>query len=243
MEHTLEDLEDNESLGKRYGFFAKAIVVSLLLHAVAALILLSGGKEGGTGGAVTYLDLKMTSFAQPEAASTPVTEASPPEEEAVPVQPSLPPPPPTAAEKLQADLKQAIDTTNPGDGKEKIASYSLGFGMTRGFFRSLAQGESLRGDIREYYLDMLQNINAKWWVDQRIEGNRINAVLINVAIARNGKIIGREIMRSSGNMAYDKMVLDALGAAGPLPPLPDTYEGDVFVAPLRLVPPLSLMAS
>jgi protein TonB len=245
MEHTVEDMEEGLSHRLSFGSFTITIAISLVLHIVAAVILLSGGSGTGTGNSVTYLDLKMSSPVQMSAPVMPVEEPSPRTETAPPieeVQQPVVPPTPTASEKLQSDLKEALTAQDNGNLQETVGRYSLGFGMSKGYFRSLSQGESLRGDIREYYLNLLQDINAKWWVDQSIATKRISAILINVAIARNGEIVAKEIVRSSGDILYDRAVLAALGAAGPLPPLPASYEDNLFVAPLRLMPPLNLMA-
>ncbi len=115
--------------------------------------------------------------------------------------------------------------------------------MTRGYFRSLAEGETLRDDIRMYYFSMLQNINEKWWLDESIDRKGIKEVVIDIIVAKNGEIVAKQLIRGSGNAAYDNSVLKALEAASPLPPLPESYHGDFFQAPIRLVPPLNLLAS
>ncbi len=239
----MEYLGEGVSHRLSFGSLAITIAISLVLHAVAALILLSGGSGAGTGGSVTYLDLKMSSPVQTGTPTKPVEEPSPHTDNVHPVeeihQPVIPP---TASEKLQSDIKEALTSKNINSAQEAVGRVSLGLGMTKGYFRSLAQGESLRGDIRGYYLNLLQDINAKWWVDQSIANKSISAILINVAIARNGEIVAQEIVRSSGDIIYDRAVLAALVAAGPLPPLPPSYEDNVFIAPLRLMPPLNLMA-
>lgn len=101
----------------------------------------------------------------------------------------------------------------------------------------------MRDDIRMYYFSLLQNINEKWWLDKNIDRKGIREVVMNIIVARNGEIVAKQLIRGSGNAAYDKAVLNALEAAGPLPPLPESYNGDFFQAPIRLVPPLNLLAS
>ena len=119
---------------------------------------------------------------------------------------------------------------------------AIGLGLTKGYFRGLGDGGTLREGIKGYYLEMLQGINEKWWLDQQLDKRNLAPVVVNITVARNGEIIGSEIMKGSGNPRYDKAVLAALLAASPLPPLPPSYEGESFQAPIRLVPPLNLMA-
>jgi len=118
----------------------------------------------------------------------------------------------------------------------------MGLGLTKGYFKSLGEGETLRVDIKEYYLEMLQAINEKWWLDEKIDKRRVAPVIVTITIARSGELVNSVMTRSSGNRQYDKAVLEALAKASPLPPLPKSYDQDFFQAPIRLVPPLNLMA-
>ena len=118
----------------------------------------------------------------------------------------------------------------------------MGLGLTKGYFKTLGEGETLRAGVKEYYLDMLQVINEKWWMDQQIDKRHLAPVIINITLARNGMIVDSRILQGSGNSRYDKAVLAALTAASPLPPLPASFDGDFFQAPIRLIPPLNLMA-
>lgn len=120
---------------------------------------------------------------------------------------------------------------------------SLSLGMTRGFFRSLGDGETLRGDIREYYLTLVQRINEQWWSmgGEGVEPGRHEA-LVTILMRKNGEILDIRLVRSSGNPDYDRMILNALQAATPLPPLPESYAGEYFQAPIRLMAPLGLFS-
>ena len=42
-------------------------------------------------------------------------------------------------------------------------STPLGLGMTHGYFSGLADGRTLRDDIRGYYFEMVEKINREWW--------------------------------------------------------------------------------
>ena len=119
---------------------------------------------------------------------------------------------------------------------------SLGLGLTKGYFKSLGNGETLREGVKEYYLAMLQVVNQKWWLDPDVTKGRIAPLMIDLIIARNGEIVDKRVLVSSGNPRYDRAVLAAISAANPLPPLPASYQGAYFEAPIRLVPPLNLLS-
>ena len=162
----------------------------------------------------------------------PATEKQSAEPETPPVQET--PPAPQAAQPVIPALQPAAATP-----MEELSHTTLGLGLTKGYFKSLSDGDTLRVDIKEYYLELLQRINEKWWLDQ-FDQQRVNPIVISITVARNGDIVGSTVMISSGNPRYDRAVQRSLVAAGPLPPLPPDYEGNFFQAPIRLVPPLNL---
>jgi len=240
MEEALQPLEaDPQTRSTRY--FALGIAASVILHLVCTVVLLGLPQGPATGPSVTYVDLGMTQHPAPmtppqkEAAPEPVAPAQelPPAQET----PLAPEPAPQQAATTQEQPAAAPDTAVA----QQLSHTTLGLGLTKGFFKSLGSGETLREDVRNYYLEMLGKINEKWWVDPQLN-KRGSSIVINITVARNGEIVDSKIMASSGDRRYDRAVLAALAAASPLPPLPDQYQGDFFQAPIRLVPPLNLMA-
>jgi periplasmic protein TonB len=249
MEQSLameEALEPQDPQPGRRNYFALAVAASLLLHGMATVLIIGLPGAPSQQQSVAYLDLSMAqpTAAAPMAAPAPQPQPKPapapvPEEPALAEKAEIP-------EPLQAEQPKPATEQTAAPPQEKRADQhlphtSLGLGLTRGFFKSIGEGETLRVGVKEYYLDMLQNINEKWWLDQELKKGRIRPIMINLTIARNGDIVGSVILMSSGNVRYDKAVLAALTAASPLPPLPQSYEGDFFEAPVRLVPPLDLM--
>jgi protein TonB len=216
------------------------IAVSIALHLIFALVLLGlpSGPPRNTQ-SVTYLDLKALQAPAPMAASSkPAPESETLHEEQTPTQP------PTLQQTKPA-LQAAESTPQPPQQvkvEEERTRTVMGLGLTKGYFKSIAEGETLRVGIREYYLDMLQVINEKWWLDQQIDKRRVAPIVINITVARNGEILACDVIKTSGDRRYDKAVVAALVAASPLPPLPPSFTGDTFQAPIRLVPPLNLMA-
>lgn len=235
--------DDSDQPVKRNNF-PVAIGVSLVLHLILSIVVV--GLPGGPAGnrSVTYIDLTM-----PQQQAAPMTapaqaprpEAAPaPEEKAEPEEAPAPAAPPQTAEAKPAqDQPAAIQNAKPEEDRSRT---TLGLGLTKGYFRSLGEGETLRAGVKEYYMAMLQEVNEKWWMDQQLDKKKLDTIIINLVIARNGQILNSQVLRSSGNYRYDKAVVAALTAASPLPPLPPDFQGDFFEAPIRLVPPLNLMA-
>jgi protein TonB len=149
------------------------------------------------------------------------SEALPAEEEA---------PAPTA--------EKAAEAAPPAQPSFKQAS--IEFGIANGHFGSISDGRTLRDDMREYYLSMLARFNESWWQQKANNALHRGAVMV-VTVARDGAIVEMRLLKGSGNPADDRVMVQALQAAGPLTPLPESYEGDFFTAPLRFVPPLDLM--
>lgn len=223
----------------------KGITISLALHLVAALVLLGipGGGEPARQ-AVTYVDLNSVPSPQP---TPPPAKVSPPEPAPEPVAaktepvplPDTQPLPEQAPVEEPSPAAQQPPLQQPEAAPERSRT-TFGMGLTKGYFKSLGDGDTLRIDVKEYYLEMLQGVNERWWLEQRDEG--VRPIMVSIKIARNGAILGSTILRSSGNIAYDRAVQKSLESAGPLPPLPASYPDEVFEAPVRLVPPLNLLA-
>lgn len=214
-------------------FFGWTLTISLLLHLAAGAFLLAGSTGVGLP-QVTYIDLGMPHPSSPLPAKPAHLKAPPPVAE-----PDAPVAEPAPAEEPAPSADKPADAA--GDNRP-LQQNALALGMNYGFFRSFAEGESLRHEIREYYLNMLQMINESWWMiggaDPR--GVRQDASVV-VRIARNGDIVDLKMVRGSGSAAYDRTILRALDVAAPFPPLPESYPGFYFEAPLRLVAPTGLM--
>ena len=215
------------------GFFNRMLVISLILHMACFMILQISRNSARYGSAITYLEL----------GDTPGSSASPAGRPA--------PTPAMQAQESGADNpvspeNQSLPTGQPEStaGGEALQQASLAYGISLGYFRGLGEGESLKDDIREYYFRVLQKFNEKWWLagGGKLKGVRQDAA-VNVFIGRDGTILEKRLIRSSGSSEYDRSVLKALDAASPLPSLPASYERDIFQAPIRIALPLNLMAS
>lgn len=221
--------------------FQRMIAISVLLH-LAVFVCMVGGRRTEMGGRrVAMLDLTMSAPSLPRAVpDRPHAQAPTPQVEAPPAVPATPAQPPSELENLQKNIESSTSAESEAVDVNKA---SVGLGITRGYFRSLGEGATLREDIQEYYFELLQTINERWWLDKNINRKGIRELVLNVIISRDGTIVAKELIRSSGDVNYDKAVLNALDGAGQLPPLPSSFTGDLFVAPIRLVAPLYLLAS
>lgn len=239
MEDALQPLEADQA--KRTNGFIVAVAASLVLHAVCSVILVGLPSGPASRSSVTYIDLTMPQHAAPMTVPAKKAEAKPaalPEKPVAVEKPAAEPLPQAQPAQPTVVPPAAAPQAKPDEDRSHT---TLGLGLTRGYFKTIGEGETLRPGIKEYYLEMLQVINEKWWMDEQVDKRRIDPVVINLVVGRNGEIISSEIITSSGNRSYDKAVLASLTAASPLPPLPANYKGDIFQAPIRLVPPLNLM--
>lgn len=242
MQDALDPLDEEHyptSLNKQ---LITGLGVSLALHLVLAAVLLGipGGGEPPRP-AVTYIDLKsipapVTTPAAAEPHPEPEPEPEQPQEEAEP----LPPTPPAQQAQAEQPPTAAPQPAPPQTAVEERSLTSFGMGLTKGYFKPLSDGETLRPEIKEYYANLLQGVNEKWWLEQK--DRKVAPIVVTITVARNGEIMGSTILQSSGNIVYDRAVQKMLESAGPLPPVPANYFGDFFQAPVRLVPPLNLMA-
>src|SRR5207248_11612030 len=66
------------------------------------------------------------------------------------------------------------------------------------------------------------------------EKNEGGTVVVRMVIARDGRLLESAIAKSSGVLALDKGMLEALRAAAPYPPMPAEIPGDriVFTQPI-----------
>ena len=240
MEEVLQPLETDPQ--NRYSWnFPLGIAASVGLHLVCAVILLSLPQGPSVAPSVTYVDLGSVPSPPPMTAAAPKAAPRPAAakpEMALPQE--TPAPEPLPEQVAPAQQEEPAPAPQPVVS-ESLPMNSLGIGLTKGYFRGLGNGDTLRDDVKEYYLAMLERINEKWWMDPQLE-KRLSSIIVNVTVARNGEIVDSVVLASSGDRRYDRAVLAALAAANPLPPLPDHFQGELFEAPIRLVPPLNLMA-
>ncbi|SNB45962.1 TonB C-terminal domain-containing protein [Geobacter sp. DSM 9736] len=210
--------------------FSRMVVFSLLVHVFFSFAFLMMQRGSGGAPVVQYLDLKMM-----EPVAAPAEQAAP----AVPAE-KTPAPAEIQEEQPAPPAETAAEAAPPR--QQGFQQASLQFGIANGHFGSISDGRTLRDDMREYYLSMLAQFNESWWEQKGKETVVQRGAVMMVTVSRDGAIVDMKLLQGSGNVAEDRLMVQALQAAGPLAPLPDSYEGDFFTAPLRFVPPLNLMA-
>lgn len=242
-DHPMEQFDLTDSLlRQRRGidFFVGMLGISLLLHLFLSLFVLIPGRTPVQGRQPLYVDLKAFS---PPASPAPASQSSEPAEpvpldDADPVPVESRPEPPDATDRLQQTMTDSLQQAakNP----EAVHQSAIGLGITAGYFGSFAEGETLKSEIREYYFTLMRRINEVWWTHSASLPVARGASFV-LLVNREGKVVACQLMESSGNQQYDQLLRETVKLAEPLPPLPASFTGAIFNAPIRFVPPLNLM--
>jgi TonB family protein len=87
--------------------------------------------------------------------------------------------------------------------------------------------------VKEAYLWQVIRKFSQYLPDLR-QKNEGGTVVLRFAIARDGRLVDASIVQSSGVIALDRGLLEALKAASPYPPLPPAIPGSqvVFTQPI-----------
>jgi protein TonB len=218
--------------------FSGMLILSLVLHICFAIYLAA---PGGGRSHPSVVTVNLADISLPDRSSQlPEPAAKTPEQQPAASEP-LPAPPLPESQQLAKAMDNAL--TQATQQPDLLHESSLGLGLTRGYFNSLAEGKTLRGDIRVYYFDMLRRLNEVWWahgVQGMSPGKR--EALVDLEISRDGILLRRDLLRSTGDRQLDRAILAAIDGASPFPPLPGSYTEPTFSAPLRLAAPLSLFS-
>lgn len=208
-----------------------AVAGSIFLHSLLSIPLMLPGSTVQTS-EVTFVDL---------AVSEPVTQQpvqSKPKPEMVSPSES-----PVIEEDEPVEKTEELETADQPEAKaqpqpqQQAQMDHVSLGLTRGYFHTLANGRTLHPELRDYYLDLMERVNEKWWAVEVDHRQIRNEVLAVVFIARNGVLVSTRIVKSSGDPAMDDMVVETIASAAPFSPLPEDYPIDFFQAPIRLMPP------
>lgn len=214
-----------------------ALAFSLALHIGAALVIIiaSGFSTGGKN----TNNFIIQDFALTPSISAPAkTTAAPPDPH-----PAMTSTTRTAAQNTdkpaqEPEPEQPSDPSGSSEKEGGLMSTPLGLGMTHGYFSGLADGRSLRDDIRGYYFEMVEKINREWWEKAGLlkEPLRQDGIF-ELVVQRDGTIVSIRILQGSGSSEADRLLTEIIRTASPLPPLPSTYELGLFRAPLRIKAP------
>jgi protein TonB len=134
-----------------------------------------------------------------------------------------------------------VDSAAPANNFADVLATPLGRGMANGFFSTLAEGRTLRDDIRGYYFELLERINDRWW--QRAATLKDSARrdgIAEVVISRDGTLYEVRLISDTGSREVDRAIIDVLSGASPFSALPASYEPNLFHAPLKFTAPSNL---
>lgn len=215
-----------------------ALAISLMLHLLAVVFIIAAGstiRNTPVMGGILVENVALSpAISRPKPAETLLAPAPPetePRSDASPAEKPLQAPhaaQPSPKEKASEEMKGLMTTP-------------LGLGMTYGYISSLAEGNSLREDIRGYYLELVEKINREWW--KRAEGLkepiRKDGIIV-LYVRPDGSIDSQRMYQGTGSREADKVIQDAIEAVSPLPPLPAGFDQKVFLAPLRIKAPTYL---
>ncbi|HSF07700.1 MAG TPA: energy transducer TonB, partial [Methylomirabilota bacterium] len=83
-----------------------------------------------------------------------------------------------------------------------------------------------------WYIQAVHRKIHERWEGRAIQGRQPEVIF---EIARDGKLKGVSISKSSGNPAYDQFALRAVASASPFPPLPQGFEKSVLTIGLQFI--------
>jgi protein TonB len=229
---------DTNPLGAAYvhrrRWMGCALAFSLMLHLLAVVFIIAAGNTIRNTSAISGILVENVALSpeisRPKPAET-LLAPTPPETEPRPdVSPDEKPLTP-AAEQPSSKGKAS------GEMKELMTT-PLGLGMTYGYVSSLGEGNSLREDIRVYYLDVVERINREWWkrAETLKEPIRQDGI-IELYLRPDGSIVSQRIGQGTGSREADQILQDVIKAVSPLPPLPASFDQNMFLAPLRIKAP------
>lgn len=133
-----------------------------------------------------------------------------------------------ALEKIKADVKkdQTEDQKKRADEAiEKAKQQAQQASQVKG--NILSAGSSLTGLNKlqhdSYASDLDAHIKQFWTLPEWLSRQEYKAQ-VKVFIDSNGNILGRRIVKSSGNPAYDDEVLATIDKSAPFPPPPEKFK-------------------
>jgi TonB-like protein len=212
-----------------------ALAISLMLHLLAVVFIIAAGSTIRNTPVISGMLVENVALSpaisRPKPAET-LLAPSPPETEppsdVSPVEKSLQAPPavqPSPKGKASEEMKELMTTP-------------LGLGMTYGYISTLAEGRSLREDIRGYYFELVERINREWW--KRADGLKEpihQDGIIELCLRPDGSIISQKMYQGTGSREADQVLQDVIKEVSPLPPLPASFDQKMFLAPLRIKAP------
>jgi hypothetical protein len=215
-----------------------ALAISLMLHLLAVVFIIAAGSTISNTPVISGILVE-------NVALTPAISRPKPAETLLATTPTETEPPSDVSpgeKPLQASpAAQPLPKGKASEEMKELMTTPLGLGMTYGYVSSLADGSSLREDIRGYYLELVEKINREWW--KRADGLKepiLRDGIIELFLRPDGSIISQRMYQGTGSQEADQVLQDVIKAVSPLPPLPVSFDQKMFLAPLRIKAPSHL---
>jgi protein TonB len=213
-----------------------ALATSIMLHLLAVIFIVAAGS--GTRGdsetiGVLLKDIPLAPTAR-QNDPAPILKAP-----SLPKKPLSPPEVPPSEESARKSPPAPVPTSGGGPQKNNnVMATPLGLGLTYGYISSIAEGRTLREDIRNYYIELVEKINQEWWrqADGLKEPIRQDGI-IELYLQRDGTVTSQRIFQGTGSREADQVLQDVIKKVSPLPPLPAAFAEKTFVVPLRIKAP------
>lgn len=92
-------------------------------------------------------------------------------------------------------------------------------------------------DFRPYLIQLLQTVKRNWMavMPESVKLGRRGKVVIQFAIANDGKVTKLVYAQNSGSDALDRAAVAGISASNPFPPLPHEFHGQRIVLQLNFV--------
>jgi len=236
---TLSQIFDSNPLGSAYvhrkRWMGCALAISLILHLLAVVFIIAAGS------AIRNTPVTSGLLVENIALSPAISRPKPAETLLAPAPPETEPPSDASPDEKPLQAPPAAQPSPKGKASDEmkgLITTPLGLGMTYGYVSSLGEGNSLREDIRGYYLELVEKINREWWkrADGLKEPIRRDGI-IELYLRPDGSIISQKMYQGTGSQEADQILQDVINAVSPLPPLPASFDQEIFLAPLRIKAP------
>lgn len=84
-----------------------------------------------------------------------------------------------------------------------------------------------------YLKAITDKLDAQWKPPERFQDNTICQVMFS--IARDGRVSGIALKKSSGDSYFDQLAVRAVQNAGPMPPLPSGFPDDILRVHMKFI--------
>ncbi len=88
-------------------------------------------------------------------------------------------------------------------------------------------------DLRPYLSKVNKAILQAWMQAQHTDWAATGQVIIRFSVDRSGKILKLALISSSGVPDFDRSVADIVSSSGPLPPVPESFQGEQILLRLK----------